>query len=107
MAITLKRLDVDSVPLNILIPIKGTKLEGIEPLDSEQAARAVAIFRIILEDKPIKIAAGREQTFSDEPTRPFQAGANGMIIGGYLTVKGAKLESDYQLIEQINKLWNG
>lgn len=106
MAITLKRLDVDSVPLNILIPIEGTALENIETISPADAVRAIAIFRIILEDKPIKVAAGREQTFSDDRIRPFRAGANGMIIGGYLTVKGAKLQSDYQLIEQIKELWN-
>jgi biotin synthase len=106
MAITLKELCVDSVPLNILVPIKGTGLEGIKPLRCEQAVRTIAIFRIVLEDVPIKIAAGREQTFSDCPVKPFRAGANGMMIGGYLTVKGAKLQSDYQLIKQIQALWN-
>lgn len=107
MAVTLKNLDVNSVPLNILIPIEGTALQDVEPLDSRQALRAIAIFRIILEDKPIKIAAGREQTFSDEQIQPFRAGANGMMIGGYLTVKGGKLQSDYQLIRQIKELWTG
>lgn len=107
MAVTLKNLDVDSVPLNILIPIEGTALQDVEPLDSEQAVRAIAIFRIILEDKPIKIAAGREQTFSDDRIQPFRAGANGMMIGGYLTVKGGELRTDYQLIRQIKELWTG
>jgi biotin synthase len=58
-----------------------------------------------LKDKIIKIAAGRETTFKDSQVTGFLAGANGMLIGGYLTVSGAGLEADYALIEEIKKLW--
>ena len=87
MAYTLKELDVDSVPLNILIPIKGTPLESNTPLSVDDAIRTICIFRIILKDKIIKIAAGRETTFKDSQLKAFIAGANGMLIGGYLTVR--------------------
>jgi len=105
MAYTLKELDVDSVPINILIPIKQTPLELAEPLPLEDAIRTICIFRIILEDKTIKIAAGREAAFKDSQIRAFLSGANGMIIGGYLTVKGAELEADYTLIREIMNAW--
>jgi len=59
MALTLKELDVDSVPINILVPIKGTGFENVDVLSSSEAIKTIAIFRIILEDKTIKIAAGR------------------------------------------------
>ena len=65
MAYTLKKLDVDSVPLNILIPIKGTPLESAGLVSADDAIRTICIFRIILKDKIIKIAAGREATFKD------------------------------------------
>ncbi len=105
MAYTLKELDVDSIPINILIPIKGTALESAQPMSADDAIRTICIFRIILKDKIIKIAAGREATFKDSQVSGFLAGANGMLIGGYLTVRGAGLEADYALIEEIKKLW--
>jgi biotin synthase len=106
MAYTLKDLDVDSIPINILIPIKGTPLESATPLSVDDVIRTICIFRIILKDKIIKIAAGREATLKDSQLKVFTAGANGMLIGGYLTVKGASLDADYALIEEIKKvLW--
>jgi biotin synthase len=105
MAYTLKDLDVDSIPLNILIPIKGTPLESAGPVPHDDAIRTICIFRIILKDKIIKIAAGRETTFKDSQLTPFIAGANGMLIGGYLTVRGASLDADYALIEEIKRVW--
>ncbi len=105
MAYTLKELDIDSVPINVLIPIKGTPLEKVTPISAEDVIRTICIFRIILENKTIKIAAGREATLKDSQIKAFAAGANGMLIGGYLTVKGASLEDDYSLILEIEKLW--
>jgi len=105
MACTLKELNVDSVPVNILVPIKGTALEAVEPIPAEDVIRTICIFRIILKDKTIKIAAGRETALKDSQIKGFMAGANGMIIGGYLTIKGDALESDYALIREIRKLW--
>ncbi len=105
MAYTLKELDVDSVPINILIPIEGTALESAEPISVEDIIRTICIFRIILKDKTIKVAAGREAVLKDSQLRAFAAGANGMLIGGYLTVKGAALNDDYALVEEIKRLW--
>ena len=105
MAQTLKELNVDSVPINILIPVEGTALENIEAMSIDDVIRTICIFRIILEDKAIKIAAGREATLKDSQAKVFQAGANGMIIGGYLTVKGATVANDNALIEEVMKLW--
>jgi len=105
MAYTLKELDVDSMPLNVLIPIKGTPLEIVKPISAQDVIRTICIFRIILEDKTIKVAAGREATLKDSQMEAFAAGANGMLIGGYLTVKGASLKDDYALILEIEKLW--
>jgi len=58
-----------------------------------------------IKDKIIKLAAGREATFKDSQLKAFIAGANGMLIGGYLTVKGAGLDADYALIEEIKRVW--
>ena len=65
MALTLKKLRVDSVPVNILVPITGTPLENIPPLSSDEILKTLCLFRIILKDKVIKIAAGRESRLKD------------------------------------------
>lgn len=105
MAALLKELDVDSVPINILVPIKGTPLEDTKPISLDEIIRTVCLFRIVLRDKVIKIAAGRETALANSQIQGFAAGANGMLIGCYLTIKGRKVEDDYQLIEQIKKIW--
>ena len=106
MAFLLKELDVDSVPINVLVPIKGTPLEGRNTLSCFEVIRTIALFRIILQDKIIKIAAGRESLLKDFQAMAFMAGANGMLIGGYLTIKGRGVSEDLKLVEEVEKLWN-
>lgn len=105
MAHWLRKLGVRSVPINFLIPIPGTPLESLEQISFEEALRTICIFRIILKDKIIKIAAGRESVLKEKQSLGFLAGANGMLIGGYLTVKGDSLKADYELIKEIKRLW--
>jgi len=105
MAETLKSLDVDSVPINVLTPIPGTPLESVPRISAEDVVRTVCLFRLILKDKIIKLAAGRESVLGLDQIRGFEAGANGMIIGGYLTIKGDGLDKDQALIQEILDQW--
>jgi len=105
LAFWLKELNVDSIPINILVPIKGTLLENQQAISIEEAIRTIAFFRIILKDKIIKIAAGRELALKDFQALAFMAGANGMLIGGYLTIKGRSVEEDRALVEAIENIW--
>lgn len=105
MAFLLKSLDVDSVPINILVPIKGTPLAGIKGISCSDAVRTIAIFRIILKNKVVKLAAGRESVLKDFQASCFMSGANGLIIGGYLTVRGRGVAEDRKLMEEIKKAW--
>ncbi|MGB2651195.1 MAG: biotin synthase BioB [Candidatus Omnitrophota bacterium] len=106
MALLLKELDVDSVPLNFLVPIKGTPLEDAGNISPIDAIRTIAIFRIVLRDKTVKVVAGRESILKDFQGMMFAAGANGMMVGGYLTIAGRSVEEDQALIREIKKLWN-
>ena len=106
MALTLKRLNVTSVPLNFLIPIKGTPLQDRRKIYREEALRTIVLFRKVLEHKSIKIIAGREAVFGKEQRLLYDAGANGMLIDGYLTVPGRSLREDIDLITEIKKTWN-
>jgi biotin synthase len=105
MALTLKELNVDSVPVNVLLPIKGTPLEGMEYITPLDAVRTIAMFRIILKDKTVKLAAGRETKLKDYQGMCFMAGANGMLIGGYLTSRGRAVSEDQDLIKEILGAW--
>lgn len=106
MAFTLKELDVDGIPINILNPIKNTPHGEKEILSTIEVLKTIAVFRLILKDKNIKIAAGRENIFKDFMGSGFLSGANGMLAGGYLTVKGRSVEEDINFMENIKKLWD-
>ena len=105
MAFLLRELDIDSVPMNFLVPIKGTPMENTEPIDPMDAIRTIALFRIILPGKTIKVVAGREAVLKNMQDMMFRAGANGMMVGGYLTIPGRLLEDDLVLIRNIKESW--
>ena len=105
MAFTLKELGVDGIPINILTPIPGTPYGDREHLSIDEILKTIAIYRIIFKDKVIKIAAGREGILKDFMGSAFMAGANGMLVGGYLTVKGRTPQEDFKFIENIKKMW--
>ncbi len=105
MARLLKDLGVDSVPLNFLTPIKGTPLGNVDVISPIDAVRAIALFRLILGDKTIKVAAGRESVLKDFQGMMYLAGANGMMIGGYLTLAGRSVEEDRALFREIERAW--
>ncbi|MCX6339484.1 MAG: biotin synthase BioB [Candidatus Aureabacteria bacterium] len=101
LALALRDLEVDSVPLNFLAPVRGTPYEFQPPLAAEDALRIIALFRIMLPRAEIRIAGGRELILGEMQSRVFLAGANGIMIGDYLTTKGRKPEDDLQMIEQL------
>jgi biotin synthase len=96
LAETLKELKVQSVPVNFLNPIKGTPMEGRDILTEEEALRIIAIYRFILPDRSIRVCGGRSIVFSgkDSASKVLKAGASGVMVGDYLTVKGVSLDDD-------------
>ncbi len=105
MAFTLKDLDVDGVPVNILNPIPGTPHGEREHLAMDEILKTIAIYRIIFKDKVIKIGAGREGILKDFMGSAFMCGANGMLVGGYLTVKGRSEAEDFAFMENVRRMW--
>ncbi|WP_320045821.1 biotin synthase BioB [uncultured Ilyobacter sp.] len=105
MAFTLKELNVDGIPVNILSPIEGTPLGDREHLSMDEILKTIAIYRIIFKDKVIKIGAGREGILKDFMGMAFMSGANGMLVGGYLTVKGRTSEEDFVFMKNVKKMW--
>ncbi|MBU1862446.1 MAG: biotin synthase BioB [Candidatus Omnitrophica bacterium] len=99
LAFSLKKLGVDCVPINILNPRPGTPLAGHEKLSVEEIIKTISIFRLILPTVVIKIAGGREVNLGDAQGLALRAGANGIIVGGYLTTAGNPVEKDLELIK--------
>ncbi len=60
---------------------------------------------MLLPDKVIKVAAGRETKFKDRQRDIFHAGANGILVGGYLTTRGRPVEEDMKLVKEIENIW--
>lgn len=102
LAFALKELDIESVPMNFLIPIKGTPLENSKPLDPEEILKTISIFRMILPEKDIIICGGREVNLKEFQPLIFQAGANGMMSGGYLTTSGNDINIDMEMLKDLN-----
>jgi biotin synthase len=99
MAFSLKELDVDSVPINFLIPVKGTALAHRKCLHPFDALKIVSIYRFILPQKEIRICGGRIQILGEFNSMLFLAGADGMISGNYLTTQGRNPKDDLRLIQ--------
>jgi len=98
LAYTVRDLDADIIPLNVLVPVKGTPLESIPPVSPAEAAVAFSIFRLVNPGKIIKFAAGRESVMKDFQGLLMLAGINGFLTGGYLTIKGRKPAEDYSFM---------
>jgi len=101
MAFTLRELDVDSIPINFLNPIKGTRMENQPPEPPLELLKIIAVYRMILPTKDIKIAGGREKNLRDLQSMVFAAGANSTMVGNYLTTCGRPAEEDLKMISDL------
>lgn len=98
-AFALRELDVTSIPINILNPIKGTALAHTIPPTPLDIIKTFAIFRFILPAKIIRPAGGRELNLRDMQGQLMLSGANGLIIGNYLTFSGRDAAADFQMVQ--------
>ncbi len=100
LALRLRALDVRSVPINFLIPIPGTPLEGRDELDPRRCLRVLCLFRLLLPSQEIRIAGGREvQLRSLQPLGLYAA--NSMFVGDYLTTPGQAPTADFAMVRDL------
>lgn len=97
LAFDLKKLNVSSVPLNILTPIKGTPLENLSPLPKDEILKSIAIFRFILPKAYLRYAGGRNNLGEFVETG-LKGGINSALTGDFLTTKGDGVESDKKMV---------
>lgn len=100
MAVLLAELEITSIPLNFLIPIKGTPLESQEKLQPDEIVRIVAMFRYINPTAYIRIAAGRSY-FEDGGEVLFRSGANATLTGDMLTTIGNNTAQDRAMLSRM------
>ncbi len=98
MATFLRDFGVKSIPINVLMPIKGTKLENQPILDDETIFRTFAMFRLVNPDAEIRMAGGRAYFYKHQDIA-LHAGINACIVGNMLTTEGPKTVK-----EDINEL---
>jgi biotin synthase len=92
----------ESVPINRLVPVPGTPLEGAEPLDVFEWVRCVAVARVLLPRSFVRLSAGRESLSPEAQALAFMAGANAIFVGDtLLTAPNAGADSDAALLASL------
>ncbi|WP_077928273.1 biotin synthase BioB [Wohlfahrtiimonas populi] len=93
----------ESVPINRLIPIKGTPLGDNKPVDDFDFVRTIAVARIMMPKSMVRLSAGRENMSSELQALCFMAGANSIFYGAkLLTSPNADQDDDNALFERLN-----
>jgi biotin synthase len=100
MAISLAELGIDSIPINALMPIKGTALENQPQIAGADVLRTIAFFRFINPEANIRLAAGRK-VLPEQGATAFLAGASATITGDMLTTCGTTIKGDFAILKRL------
>ena len=96
----LRRLYVESIPLNFLNAVDVTPLETTNRLNPRDCLRALAMMRLVNPTAEIRIAGGREIHLGSLQALGLYA-ANSIFVGDYLTTQGQLPEADYKMIQEL------
>lgn len=100
LALHLRALDIDSIPVNFLHPIPGTPLAGTHTLDPRRCLKALCLFRFVLPAKEIRVAGGRELNLGSlQPLALYPA--NSVFVEGYLTTPGQPAPAAHRMIADL------
>lgn len=100
MAMELRSLSVESIPINFLHAIEGTPLERRESLTPQDCIRALCMMRFVNPASELRVAGGREKHLrSLQPLSLYVA--NSVFVGDYLTTKGQPPKADYDMIQDL------
>ncbi|MGO8685821.1 MAG: biotin synthase BioB [Candidatus Dormibacteria bacterium] len=101
LAFALRELGAREIPCNFLDPRPGTPLAGELPLRPLDALRCTALMRLINPRAVVRYAGGRELVLRDLQAYGMLAGANGLIVGNYLTTLGRSAELDLAMLADL------
>ncbi len=92
----------ESVPINNLVQVHGTPLEGTQELDPFEFVRTIAVARITMPKAMVRLSAGREQMDEALQALCFMAGANSIFYGDQLlTTSNPQAEADRRLLSRL------
>lgn len=101
MALELRGLGVDTVPMNFLHPIAGTPLGTMKTLEPREILQIIALYRFLLPTVNLKAAGGRVLNLRDLQSWIFAAGCTSILSGNYLTTAGRAVEEDMQMLRDL------
>jgi biotin synthase len=102
-AVELQKVGIESLPVNILNPVAGTPLGDADHADisKPELVKTVAVYRLLHPEARVRITGGREVNLApDEQHLPFEAGADGILTGDYLTTEGQDPADDIEVMER-------
>ena len=102
-ALELRTVGVSSLPVNILNPVEGTPLGDRESaaISKTDLIKTIAVYRLLHPTARVRLTGGREVNLAtDEQHWPFEAGADGLLTGDYLTTGGQDAATDIEVIER-------
>lgn len=102
LACDLQALDPEEVPVNFLDPRPGTPLGERPLLSADEALRCLAMMRFALPHALIRLSGGRERTLREQQMLGLAAGADGIIVGDYLTTNGQSADEDRRLASDFS-----
>jgi biotin synthase len=89
LAATIREVGADCVPVNFLNPRPGTPMEHVKAITAEECLAAIAVYRLMMPAAHIYVMGGREVNLADKQGLIFDAGADGTMVGNYLTSAGS------------------
>jgi biotin synthase len=101
LALALRALEPTEVPVNFLNPRPGTPLQKASILEPRMALHGVAMFRLIIPFAMLRYAGGREVVLGDLQGAGILGGANGLIVGNYLTTLGQSTADDIKMLRDL------
>ncbi len=92
----------ESVPINMLVKVKGTPLENVKDLDQFDFIRTIAVARIMMPKSVVRLSAGREEMNEQTQALCFLAGANSIFYGDkLLTTNNPEAQKDQELFVKL------
>jgi biotin synthase len=104
-AMALQDVGVSSLPVNVLNPVAGTplgeRLDDGADISTREIVRTIAVYRLLHPEARVRLTGGREANLAPEEQHlPFEAGADGILTGDYLTTAGQSPGDDIEVIER-------
>ena len=101
MAMSLRKSDVDAVPVNFLNPVRGTPHGKRRLLPPLEALKIISVYRFLLPEKELKVCGGREVVLGEFQPLMYLAGADGTMVGNYLTTTGRPAAEDLEMVRKL------